>query len=94
LRADWWAAAINHGVEAKCNAIGRRAGVYVEKILHGTKPNDLPVQRPVKFDLVINLKTAHALCPPAKFNYQTCKVPVRLRSTLALWHLEDVHRLA
>jgi len=39
----------------------RRSGDYVARILRGTKPAELPIQQPSKFDLVINLKTAAAL---------------------------------
>jgi putative tryptophan/tyrosine transport system substrate-binding protein len=50
---------LSYGVDLADNM--RRAATYVDRILRGEKPGDLPVQFPTKFEMVVNLKTAKAL---------------------------------
>jgi putative ABC transport system substrate-binding protein len=59
---------------ASFTELGRQAATYVDKILHGTNPSDLPMQQASTFDLVINLKTARSLglvVPPSVLRQAT-----------------------
>jgi putative ABC transport system substrate-binding protein len=52
------------GYGANLPALFRRAGYFIDKILHGAKPADIPVEQPTQFETVLNLKTAKALGVP------------------------------
>jgi putative ABC transport system substrate-binding protein len=60
-RKEWVAQGALFSYALDQRSIGRQAAQYVDKLLQGAKPADLPVQRPTTFELVINLRTAHAL---------------------------------
>jgi putative tryptophan/tyrosine transport system substrate-binding protein len=59
--SEQWEAGVLTTYGPNVPSLYRRAGAFIDKILKGAKPADLPVEQPTKFELLINLKTANAL---------------------------------
>ncbi len=75
-RKEWVAPGALFSYAPDVRAVGREAATYVDKMLKGTKPADLPVQRATRLELVINLKTAEAqgLTTPPTLLFQADEV--------------------
>ena len=75
----------------------RRTAELVEKILHGAKPAEIPVEQPTKFDLVVNLTTSKALglnraANPARPRRRGDRIVLRPAQNVRLWHEADLPR--